>query len=178
MLLALALSTSMLAMPMRALLPVQIDEVFERDVESLGLLLAMVGVGALAGSLLIASLKSTQRRGIVLLLTTAISGTGILLAGLNSSYFVALFIMVLIGVGDSGRRSLNQSLIMENSDGEHRGRVMGVYMLSFGMMPLGALPMGAVSEAYGIQWAYAGAGIALLATTLLLTLLTTRIRKL
>ena len=178
MLLLLALSTSMLAMPMRQLLPVQIDEVFHKDVESLGQLLAMVGVGALIGSLLIASLKQTQHRGMVLLLTTAISGVAILLAGLNSSYFVALFIMVLIGIGDSGRRSLNQSLIMENADSEHRGRVMGVYMLNFGMMPLGALPMGLVSELIGVKWAYAGAGIALVVTTLMLTLMTRRIRVL
>jgi MFS family permease len=178
MLLLLALSTSLLAMPVRQLFPVQIDEVFHKDVDSFGLLLSMIGVGALVGSLTIAGLKQSQHRGLVLLATTAVSGVAILLAGLNTSYFIALFIMVLIGIGDSGRRSLNQSLIMENADAERRGRVMGVYMLNFGMMPLGALPLGAVSEVWGVEWAFAGAGIILIATTVLMTVLTRRIRVL
>ena len=104
LLLAVTLSTTVLAMPLRTLLPVQIEEVFDRDVKSLGLLLSMIGVGALLGSLLIAGLREGQHRGMILLGATALSGLAILLAGLNTSYFVALAIMVLIGLGDSLRR--------------------------------------------------------------------------
>lgn len=178
MLLLLTLSTSILAMPVRQLLPVQIEDVFHREVESLGLLMSMIGIGALVGSIAIASLKSSQHRGYVLLFTTAVSGIAILLSGLNASYSIALFIMVLIGIGDSGRRSLNQSLIMENADAAHRGRVMGVYMLNFGLMPLGVLPMGAIGKYIGIQWAFGIAGAILIVTTLMMTVMTRRIRAL
>ncbi|MDA1297972.1 MAG: MFS transporter [Chloroflexi bacterium] len=178
MLLIVALSTTVLAMPMRTLLPVQIEEVFNRDVESLGLLLSMIGVGALAGSLLIAGLTTSQHRGMILLVTTAVSGLAILLAGLNTSYFVALAIMVLVGVGDSGRRTLNASLIMEQTDSDHRGRVMGIYMMNFGMIPLGTLPLAALGDVIGIRWAFALAGALLIAAALLMTVATTRIRRL
>ncbi len=178
LLLALALATTILAMPIRTLLPVQIEEVFNRDVTSLGLLLSMVGVGALVGSLGIAGLKDSQHRGYVLLGTTAISGLAILLAGLNSSYYIAIAIMVIVGIGDSGRRTLNAALIMEHTDTEHRGRVMGIYMMNFGLMPLGVLPMAAIGEAIGIQWAFAIGGIALIAITLWLLAGTRRIRVL
>lgn len=101
MLLVVALSTTVLAMPLRTLLPVQIEEVFNRDVESLGLLMLMIGAGALVGSLAIAGLTTGQHRGLVLMGTTLLSGIAVLLAGLNTSYFVALGIMVLIGLGDA-----------------------------------------------------------------------------
>ncbi len=178
LLLTVALATTILAMPLRTLLPVQIEEVFDRDVKSLGLLLSMIGVGALLGSLLIAGLQTGHHRGMVLLGATGISGLAILLAGLNSSYYVALAIMVLIGLGDSGRRTLNASLIMEHTDAEHRGRVMGIYMMNFGLIPLGVLPMAAIGEVIGIQWAFAIAGSLLVAAAIALTVFTRRIRSL
>ncbi len=178
LLLAVTLFTTLFAMPLRTLLPVQIDEVFNREVESLGLLLSMIGVGALLGSLGIAGLRSGNHRGYVLLATTAGSGLAILLAGLNTSYFVALAIMVLVGLGDSGRRTLNASLLMEQTPDDQRGRVMGLYMMNFGLMPLGVLPMAAVGEAIGIRWAFAIAGAALIGAAALLTVGTRRIRVL
>ncbi len=178
LLLAVTMVTTILAMPLRTLLPVQIEDVFMRDVKSLGLMLSMIGVGALLGSLGIAGLKTSQHRGFVLLLTTVISGVAILLAGLNTSYFVALAIMVIVGLGDAGRRTLNASLIMENTDAAHRGRVMGIYMMNFGLMPLGVLPMAAIGEAIGIRWAFMLGGALLIAAALVLTVATKRIRSL
>ncbi len=178
MLLIVALVTTVLAMPMRMLLPVQITEVFHRDVKSLGLLLAMIGLGALIGSLLIAGLKTGQHRGLVLIATSLLSGLAILGAGLNPSYLWAIPIMVLVGIGDSGRRTLNASLIMEEADPEQRGRVMGLYMMNFGLMPLGTLPMAALGEWIGIQWAFATAGALLIAAVIAMTVLTPRVRQL
>jgi MFS family permease len=59
--------------------------------------------------------------------------------------------MCLLGLGDSGRRSLNQALIMEEVDERYRGRVMSVYMMNFGLMPLGMLPAGLVADWLGGQ---------------------------
>lgn len=178
LLLAVTLFTTLFAMPLRTLLPVQIDEVFERDVESLGLLLSMIGVGALLGSLVIAGLRKGNYRGYVLLGTTAGSGLAISLAGLNTSYFIALAIMVLVGLGDSGRRTLNASLIMEQTPQEQRGRVMGLYMMNFGLMPIGVLPMAAIGEVIGIRWAFAIAGALLVVAAIGLTIGTRRLREL
>jgi MFS family permease len=178
MLLIVALSTTVLSMPLRTLLPVQIEEVFGRGVESLGLLLSMIGVGALIGSLLIAGLTTGQHRGMILLGTTALSGLAILLAGLNTSYFVALAVMVLIGIGDSGRRTLNASLIMEHTDSEHRGRVMGIYMMNFGLIPIGTLPLAALGAVFGIGWSFVLAGSLLIAASVLMAVATTRVRRL
>ena len=177
-LLLVALSTALLAMPFRTLLPVQIEEVFELEVEALGLMLSMIGVGALIGSLAIAGLSKNSRRGWVLLITSMLSGGAILLAGVTTSYVVALGIMVILGLGDSGRRALNSSLIMEQTDDEHRGRVMGVYMMNFGLIPLGAVPLGFISAFLNVRIAFVLAGGGLLAAAIGYTVLTDKVRRL
>ena len=177
-LLLVALSTALLAMPFRTLLPVQIEEVFKLEVEALGLLLSAMGVGALAGSLVIAGLSTNSHRGWVLLITSMLSGIAILFAAATTSYAVAVGIMVLLGIGDSGRRALNSSLIMEQTDDEFRGRVMGVYMMNFGLIPLGAIPLGFITASYDVRVAFAIAGGALLAAAIGYTVLTDRVRRL
>jgi predicted MFS family arabinose efflux permease len=177
-LLLVALSTALLAMPFRTLLPVQIEEVFKLEVEALGLMLSMIGVGALIGSLVIAGLSKNSRRGWILLITSMLSGGAILLAGVTTSYVVALGIMVVLGLGDSGRRALNSSLIMEQTDDEHRGRVMGVYMMNFGLIPLGAIPLGFISAFLSVRVAFVLAGGGLLAAAIGYTVLTDKVRRL
>ena len=178
MLLLMSLSTALLAMPFRTLMPVQIEEVFHMEVEALGLLMSMIGVGALFGSLVIAGLSKTSHRGWFLLITTLISGLAILLVSATTSYVVAAFIMVVIGIGDSGRRALNASLILEETEEAYRGRVMGVYMMNFGLMPLGALPLGFIAASFDVRLAFAVAGATLFITTLGFAIMTNRIRRL
>ena len=178
LLLLLTLSTTVLAMPVRNLLAPYNDEVFGQSALGLGFMMAMIGVGALIGTLVIAGLTTAQPRGRVLLTTTFASAIAIILTAVLSNFFVILAVMVLLGIGDSGRRSLNTSLIMEQCDDEHRGRVMGIFMLNFGMISLGVLPLGLVANTIGIQPAFGIYGCILAATTLALTLGTRRIRSL
>ena len=152
-LLALALGISVLAMPFRSLLPVMVDQVFSRGPEAVGLMLSMMGLGALFGSLAFAGLRPGQPRGLVLIAATMVSGVSLLLVSATRDYGVALVIMVAMGLGDAGRRALNSALIMEQTDDEHRGRVMGIYMMNFGLMPLGVIPVAVLAEEIGIQGA-------------------------
>lgn len=152
-LLALALGISVLAMPFRSLLPVMVDQVFSRGPEAVGLMLSMMGLGALFGSLAFAGLRPGQPRGLVLIAATMVSGVSLLLVSATRDYGVALAIMVAMGLGDAGRRALNSALIMEQTDDEHRGRVMGIYMMNFGLMPLGVIPVAVLAEEIGIQGA-------------------------
>ena len=96
----------------------------------------------------------------------------------TTSYVVAAFIMVVIGIGDSGRRALNASLILEETEEAYRGRVMGVYMMNFGLMPLGALPLGFIAASFDGRLAFAVAGATLFITTLGFAIMTNRIRRL
>ena len=86
--------------------------------------------------------------------------------------------MILLGLGDAGRRTLNQALIMEEVDDQYRGRVMSVFMMNFGLMPLGVLPAGALAERFGGQFAVMLLGVLLLLTTVAVLLTQRRLREL
>ncbi|MBI4305665.1 MAG: MFS transporter [Chloroflexi bacterium] len=177
-LLVLALSTTVLAQPFRSLMPVFVHDVYGRGPEAVGLLLSMIGLGALLGTLAIAGLRKGESRGAVLLATTALSGIALVLATTTAIYGVAVLVMVLLGIGDSGRRSLNSALMLEEADESFRGRVMGLYMMNFGLIPLGAIPLAAISEVVGIRYAVAGAGALLIFAAIATTFTTSRVRRL
>ena len=176
-LLVMGLSASLLVFPFRVMLPVFVVDLYGRGPESMGLLLMMMGAGALAGSLFIASL-GRGKRGLVLIIGSFLSGGALLFASLIPIYFAALGIMVMLGLGDSGRRALNQALMMEQVDDKFRGRVISVFTMTFGLMPLGVLPAGIIAEFYGAQVAVGVLAGLMLATTSAVFLTQKRLRDL
>ncbi len=86
--------------------------------------------------------------------------------------------MIFVGLGDSGRRTLNNALIMEQVDDEHRGRVMGLYMMNFGLMPVGAIPIAGLAVAFGIREALALSAVLLTVIGLGFLLFARRVREL
>ena len=151
-LLVMGLATTLLAMPFRFLMPVFVVDVYGLGPDSMGLLVAVMGGGSLAGSLFIATIGQ-WRRGLLLILGSFASALALLLLALFPIYFAAAAIMVLLGLGDAGRRTINQSLIMEEVEDRYRGRVMSVFMMNFGLMPLGVLPTGFLIDYVGPQFA-------------------------
>ena len=147
-LLVMGLATTLLASPFRMLLPVFVVDVYGRGPDSMGLLVAIMGGGSLVGSLVIAALGN-WRRGMLLIVGSFASGIALLLIAAFPFYYAAAVIMLLVGLGDSGRRTINMGLIMEVVEDQYRGRVMSVFMMNFGLMPLGMLPAGLAVDYFG-----------------------------
>lgn len=161
-LLFIGLITALLAMPFRFLMPVFVVEVYDKGPESMGLLVSLMGAGALVGSLFMAQV-GRWKRGLLLMGTTILTGVALLLVAALPFYIVALVLMLALGLGDACRRTLNQALIMEVTEAEYRGRVMSVYMLNFALMPLGVLPAGIAAQYLGVQTAIGILAVLLLA---------------
>ena len=149
-LLVMGLISTVLAMPFRFLMPIFIVDIYHLGPEAMGLMTSFMGLGTLGGSLFIAAMGNWQR-GRILIASSFLSGAALLLVAALPFYVVALGLMVLLGVGDAGRRSLNQSLIMEVSDDQYRARVMSVFMTNFALIPLGVLPAGLAAQFLGGQ---------------------------
>ena len=140
-LLVVALLTTVLAMPFRFILPVFVVDIYRQEADSMGLLTAIMGLGAMVGAMYVAAV-GRKNRGMLLILSSLLSGVGLVLVALIPIYQAAAVIMIMLGMGDSGRMALNQALLIEMSDNEYRGRVMSIFMLNFGFMPLGTFPAG------------------------------------
>ena len=175
-LLVTAMATTMLAMPFRFLMPVFVVDVYNRGPEDMGLLLTMMGVGTLIGSLFIAAIGQWHR-GLLLLAGGAISGLTLLSVALFPFYYLAVGLMLFLGLGDAGRRALNQALVMEVAEDAYRGRVWSVFMMNFGLTPLGVLPAGLASEYLGGQVAIGILAVLLLFTVAVLLLSQRRLRE-
>ena len=175
-LLFMGLATALFAMPFRLLMPIFIVDIYERGPEAMGLMVSGLGLGSLAGSLCIATLGA-WRRGPMLIAGIFVTGIALLLVALLPYYAVALGLMVLMGLGDGGHRTLNQALIIEVTDAQFRGRVMSMFMLNFALMPLGALPAGVAAEFLGGQIVVGILATLLLATAVVILFTQRRLRE-
>ena len=175
-LLFMGLATSILAMPFRFMLPVFVVDVYHLESGSMGLLIAVMGAGSLAGSLVIAAMGN-WRRGMLLILGSFASGIALMLLVLFPFYYPAAAFMVILGIGDSTRRTLNQSMMMEVVEDQFRGRVMSVFMMNFGLMPLGVLPTGLMADAFGPRIAIGTLAVTLLIITTLILVTQKQLRS-
>ncbi len=129
------------------LVPAWAVHVLGGDATTNGLLQSARGAGALIGALLIASLGRFEFKGRLLTLGT-FAFPGLLLV-FSLIHWLPLSLVTLLGVGVAQIFIFNlcNSLVQTHVPEGLRGRVMGIYsMVFFGIMPLGALWVGAVAE--------------------------------
>ncbi len=152
-LMVLALAPILLGMPYTSLMPVFAIDVLGGDAETQGLLLTMVGIGAVIGALTIASLGRQQGNG--RLMISGAAGFGLSLVAFSQSKVLgmAMTFTFLAGLSNSGYTSQNQTMIQMLTPAKLRGRVLGVYFLNRGLMPLGSLLAGALASGLGGPWA-------------------------
>jgi MFS family permease len=167
---------AMLSMPVRMQIAVIGKDIYGSDPGGIGWLTAAAGVGALIGAIGIAGLRSGQRRGLVLMIAAVLSAVSIILMGSLPIYAVGIGAMVGIGLGESGRWALGQSLVMEQTEDDYRARVMSVLMMTFGLLPIGLLPFGAAMQEFGSQKAVLG--IALMAVSAVFLIFSKGVRRL
>lgn len=176
-LIVLSISTALLAMPFRSLLPIYIVDVFGRGPDALGLMVSIMGIGAVAGSLTIAAMGK-RRRGIFLLTGGLLSAICLIAAAAFPVFAVVCGLMLFLGIGDAFRRSLTMALIMESTDDEYQGRVSSVYTMNFGLMPLGTLPASVITEYFGVRAASLVMGLLLATVCLVIVISKPALRKL
>ena len=148
---------AMVAMPFRLILPVFVVDLYGMGPEVLGLLVSSMGVGSVGAAVVIAGV-APGRRGLILVCGAMLASLAILVMAGVALFWVGMLGMLVLGVGDAIRKSLNQAVMLEIADEEYHGRVASVFMISFGLVPLGALPAGALAEAFGGQVAGAVMG--------------------
>ena len=150
MLLVIGLVPVLMGFSYQSLLPVFASEkVLDVGASGLGLMSACTGIGALAGSLVIASYNDFRRRGLAQLTVGACWGVTLMFFGLSQNFHVALAVLLLVGLTASAYRSLNNTLITALTDPQYYGRVMSIQMLGFSLSMLTPLPVGFIVDRIG-----------------------------
>jgi MFS family permease len=157
--LMLALS-GLLVMPYDTLVPVFAKVIFKGNASTFGYISSFMGLGALSGTLLLASLKKSTHLKIILLFASITLGIGLMLFSHISYFPVAMVFAVVSGFGVMSQNTICITIIQVESVPAMRGRMMSYVALAyFGMLPLGSLLIGAVSQKIGAPNAMLSQGI-------------------
>lgn len=134
------------------LLPVFAKDILGGSGSLLGFLFMASGVGALSGALIAASLGSFRRRGWLLFSGAALQGVVIFAFALSKWPAISLLVLPLAGVGMSLYSVTAQSTIHLLVPDEFRGRVMGIWGMTYSaVQPVGRMQAGvlvALSDTY------------------------------
>ena len=147
--LMIAAVPTIFAYPYMNFLPSFARDVYGIGPGGLGLLMTVMGLGALSGSFALASRRRIKRQSLVTVVAVGLFGAFLCAFALAPALPLALVFLALAGASSSVYMTLNGTILQEICPDEYRGRVSSVYMVTWGMMPLGAVPAGALAAAYG-----------------------------
>ena len=140
---------NLLLFPYQQLIPVVASEVLNVGPTLMGLLLAFEGLGALTGSIAIASASNLTHHGRVYLFGSLAGLTMLLLFSFSQWYGVSLALMLLLGLGTAGFGAMQATIILLVARDDMRGRGLGVITLAIGAGPIGGLMLGRTADAIG-----------------------------
>jgi MFS family permease len=153
----LSLVTNILVMPYINLMPVFARDVLGIGSSGLGLLLASTGLGTVAGALWVAHSRRLAEWSRVNTVTAALFSALVLVFALTLQVSLAVLILFAAGVASAIFLALTQTVLQMRVDDEVRGRVLSVYLLTWGMLPVGQLAVGALADRIGSPLAMATA---------------------
>jgi predicted MFS family arabinose efflux permease len=159
------------------LLPAWAREALQVQSDDLGLLMMVLGGGSLAGTLILAAVRSLKRRGWWLLIIGFLWGCAMVFFSKTTSYASAMPFLFVGGFMGAIFMALNMTLLQTYSVDEMRGRIMSIAMMSFGMMPLSVLPFGAIAERIGTPNALFLSGAMLMIMTVIFSVVYPSFRR-
>jgi len=143
---------SLAGLPYAVLMPVLAAEIFHGNAHTLGWLMTAPGIGALVGTVYLASRKSIYGAGLRIAVGAVMFGAGLIAVGLARNLFVAIVALALLGLGMIVQLATSNMILQTIVEDDKRGRVMSLYTMAFmGMAPFGSLISGALAHRIGVQ---------------------------
>lgn len=151
--------TSMLGISYMSQLPALAGEVSSEPGQAFLVMIFVAGIGSIGGVAFVG-----YRRHRVSVATAAVElvllGAAVALLGLAHSYAGILVILIAVGGLSFGVMTMLANVLQALVDDDQRGRVMSLYFICWGgLLPFGALALGALSHAVGHTVAFATAGL-------------------
>jgi MFS family permease len=162
--------TSLLVLPYNTVLPIFAKVIFKGNASTFGYINSFIGIGAVTGTVFLASRKPGAHLRKILFISTIIMSVGLIGFSQVKNFPLAMFFAVLTGFGSIAQFTVCNIIVQSKSTPQMRGRVIGILLMAiFGMMPLGSLLVGAVSQHIGAPVTVLSQGIIGLIVALLFT---------
>ena len=158
-LLLLSLLMEMYGFSYFVMLPVIAREVLQVGALGLGVLSAVNSVGALTGTLTLASMGDFKAKGTMLAVTSGGTGLCLLLFALSPWFATSLLLAALVGGTIMAYDATMATLLQLLSTDTMRGRVLGLYGLTFGFTNVGGFVSGIVATIVSAPFAIGMGGV-------------------
>ena len=165
------------SMPYQQLLPLFTEDILKVGATGMGVLLSVSGIGAMVGSIIVTFLPN-KKRGVILLCSGLIAGLALIVFSLSTSMSLSVTIMVFVGLAQTGRMTMSNTLLQTYVERGYMGRVMSVFNIEWGLVSLGTFVAGMMAEVLDIQWVVAGFAAVLVVLAILFLFFVPRLRKL
>jgi MFS family permease len=165
----LAVATNVLVMPYITMMPVFARDVLDIGSTGLGLLLASTGLGTVAGALAVAASRRLGSWSQAQVVTAATFAALVLVFALTRNLPLAVVLLFAAGGMSAAFMAISQTALQLRVDDDVRGRVLSIYLATWGMLPFGQLAVGVIAERVGAPLATVGACIVALAGIALIT---------
>ena len=118
--------------------------------DTLGLLTAAMGFGALLGALRLAFRKSVLGLGRQIMWASALFGLSLIAFSFSRVLWLSMLLLVLCGFAVMMETAASNTILQTIVDDDKRGRVMSFYAMAFlGVAPLGSLLAGTLAVHLG-----------------------------
>jgi len=150
--LLISLSAALLVRPAVEMLPAFVGQIFEGGADSLGLILAANGFGAMLAGTWLAWRGSAQGLVSIAIWSTVLAAVALAGFATSDNFIVGTGFIFLLGIAMSLRGTATQTLIQNAVDMKMRGRVLSLNTLIFNAGPaVGAFALGLVASWAGLQ---------------------------
>jgi MFS family permease len=146
---------SFFIIPFNTLLPVFARDLLGVGAKGQGLLLTSMGIGALASSVLIASLGDRLPRGILMIGGVGVYGLLVVGFAMSTWFELSMVLMAVMGLCHVASHALVQTVIQAYSPREFRGRTMALFHQTHVILMAGGMIIGSLASAIGAQAATA-----------------------
>lgn len=144
------------------MLPVMARDVLDVGASGLGFLSAAGAAGAVVSTLVVAGLGDFKNKLGLLLFTAGAAGISVLFFGLSPWYLVSLCLSALASGALMAYDVTMGTLLQILSTDAVRGRIMGLYGLTFGFTSVGGLLVGAIALITGVPLAVSLGGLSMI----------------
>jgi len=159
-------------------MPVYAAQILHGAGREYGLLLMAMGIGGLLGTLIMARFSQIKRKGMVLVSAFAGAGIGLLVLSQMTTLWSAMIVLVFQQGFVMTVMTTNNTVIQMITPDHLRGRVIGVYMMEIGWMPVGGIIAGAIATHYGVPFAWMIGAVTGLLTLIAVAILRPQFRRL
>ena len=164
--LAVMAAATLSGMPVLVLIPFFADAIFRHGSRGLGFLMGAMGIGAVAGTLVLARRTEVSELPRVMVYSGLSVGTAYLAFAVSRSFYFSLAVMPVIGYFVMRQMASANTTIQTLIPDEYRGRIMALYAMTVvGLGPFGSLAAGALAGRMGARTTVAMGGVLAMAAS-------------